>query len=330
MPADVPSYLEEVRSHLHLDPGTATRVISELDSHFQDKVADLRGQGMDDARAVREAISSFGAPRDVARLMYEAYSRGTWTEAFISLQPHVLVASLFATHLWRQPPVLALTFVVIAAIALLGWRAACPVWTYSWAGYAFSPLLVLSYLCRGVPAEAIRSLSRGGNTGEAITWIVLTAALYGVTVFVLVGAVVRVSRRDWILVSVMLLPLAVLGIWALAVERDGGTFVGMLGRLPATHELWDRSMAWLCTGLGLTAAGFVRLRARLLKGVAVVLIGMVAGALLVSSLDDGMRLGRLVRVCLGLFVLLTSPLLFRPLIGRSAERPRTTPEAHAS
>jgi len=162
MPADVPSYLAEVRSHLHLDPGTEGRVISELDTHFQDKVSDLREQGLEEMEATQEALASFGAPRDVARLMYEAYSRGTWTEAFISFQPHILVASLFATHLWRQPIVLALAFAAIAAMALLGWRAGCPVWTYSWAGYAFFPLLAVSYLCRGIPAEALSSLEPAG------------------------------------------------------------------------------------------------------------------------------------------------------------------------
>src|SRR5512142_1328186 len=98
MRSEVAAYLEEVKTHLHLDPRTERRVISELYAHFQEKVGDLQVQGLPVADATQVALSSFGEARWIARLMYEAHSRGTWTEALIGCQPHLIVAGLFAAH----------------------------------------------------------------------------------------------------------------------------------------------------------------------------------------------------------------------------------------
>ena len=45
---EVRNYLDEVRSHLHLDSLTEKRVISELYCYFQERVAELqeKGRGM--------------------------------------------------------------------------------------------------------------------------------------------------------------------------------------------------------------------------------------------------------------------------------------------
>jgi hypothetical protein len=328
MPADVRSYLAEVRSHLHLDAHTSTRVISELESHFQDKVGDLRAEGLQEHDAVDEAIASFGEARDVARLMYEAYSRGTWTEALVSFQPHILVAFLFATHLWREPFVLSVAFGAIALLAIMGWRSGTPVWTYSFAGYAFFPPLVLAYSFRGIPLEAFAALATGHFSAGAVAKLLLAIPVYGLPLAMLVASVVKVSRRDWILVSLMLLPLAVLGIWAYTVERTGDLLVGAVRHDAVPYLLWDRSMALLCTALGVAAAAFVRMRARLVRGVAVVLIGMVLGGLVVRSLNHGMGWSGFVGVCVGLFLLLMSPLVVHRLLGRDPA-PKSDPrEVH--
>jgi hypothetical protein len=110
MQPEVGSYLDEVQAHLHLDPRAESRVISELRSHFQEKVGDLQRQGMTEEEATRAALASFGDARSIARLMYEAHSRGSWMDALISCQPHFMLAALFATHVWRQPVLLGAAF----------------------------------------------------------------------------------------------------------------------------------------------------------------------------------------------------------------------------
>jgi hypothetical protein len=62
MQPEVADFLEEVRTHLHLDPRTEKRVITELSTHFEEKLSDLYGQGMPEAEAARAALDSFGAP----------------------------------------------------------------------------------------------------------------------------------------------------------------------------------------------------------------------------------------------------------------------------
>ena len=103
-------YLNNVRAHLFLDPQTERRVISELYSYFQEKIAELQGNGLSEREATREAIRSFGRARVVATLMYEAYSKGSLTEAFLSAMPHIIVAGLFISHLWYHPILLPIVF----------------------------------------------------------------------------------------------------------------------------------------------------------------------------------------------------------------------------
>ena len=44
MLSEVRSYLDDVRSHLHLDPATERQVIGELYTYFQEKVDELQLQ----------------------------------------------------------------------------------------------------------------------------------------------------------------------------------------------------------------------------------------------------------------------------------------------
>lgn len=301
--------------------------MGELDAHFQDKLTDLHAVGLTEAEAERQAITSFGGARQVARLMYEAYSRGSWVEALIGCQPHLLAATLFATHLWRQPAALAAAFAAMAAMALLGWRCGSPTWTYSWAGYALFPPLVLSYLLHAVPLEAIGSLMGGGQVLPAIARLLGSSTIHVLVLWLLVGTAVRVSRRDWIFVSLILLPLSVLAIWTYTVERTGDVLVGAP---EAQQAAWDRSMAWMCTALGLAAAAFIRMRARLLKGVLVVVVGIVAGTVVVRSLHGDVGFGGTVLVSLVLFGVLMSPLVLTAVTNRVQDSHEQAEEAHAS
>jgi hypothetical protein len=73
----IETYLNQIRSNLHLDSYTENRVIGELETYFEDKVEELQVEGFTEADATRQAICSFGRPRKVAKLLYEAHSRGS-------------------------------------------------------------------------------------------------------------------------------------------------------------------------------------------------------------------------------------------------------------
>ena len=316
MQPEVRLYLDEVRTHLHLDPPTECRVISELHTHFQEKVSDLEDQGMPREEATREALSSFGDARDIARMMYEAYSRGSWTEALIGCQPHLIVAALFATHIWRHPLLLGTAFSAIAIIALLGWRSGSPNWLYSWVGYAVLPLLITSYVSIDAMTRTISFLVQGVGSPAPLWQLAALAGLYAVTIWVIAGTAVTVARRDWILVSLMLLPLPVVGIWIITVTQSTGFLQNALQNLEARFIRWDSAMAYFCVLLGVTTALFVRIRQRAIKVTALIAVGIVGGAAAASSIWADLGLFKLIAVSFCLLLFLTVPLLLHLLFDR--------------
>jgi hypothetical protein len=279
MSAEVDSYLSEVRSHLHLDPSVEQRMIGELSSHFDDKLRDLRAEGMGEREAIREAITSFGGARSIARLLYRAHSRGTWVETFLACQPHLLAAALFAAHQWRSPLLLTLFSAVLIGMAVAGWLRGRPTWVHSWAGYAFFPLLVLGWLGRGVLANAFSAVA-AGEPIPAPAWqpVALLVLCAGGSVL-LVRALRLAAGRDWVNAALLMLPQPVFGAWLLAVERFGGL---TRDGLPLTDALrWDSAMVRLCLLLAAASALAIRARSRFVKAAAILAAGIGGGAMIV-------------------------------------------------
>lgn len=320
MRPEVSSYLDEVQAHLHLDPVTERRVINELSTHFEEKVGDLALQGVGEDDAVRDALKSFGDARSIARLMYEAHSRGSWTEALIGCQPHLIVAALFVTHVWRHPLLLGTAFVAIVVIALLGWRSGGTSWMYSWIGYAVLPLLVASYLSMDPVARTVAFYLSGHGAPAPILDLAVRAVFYLFTFWLIASTAVSVARRDWILLSLMLLPLPVLGLWIVTVTQSAGVLVDALHSIESRFSRWDTAMGYFFAALGITTALFVRLRQRALKVGTVIIVGIVCSAAALRSLWGDLGLFRLLAVSVCLFLFLTVPLLLRTVL-RHEEQP---------
>jgi hypothetical protein len=322
MPDEVQSYLEEVKARLHLDPHTERRVISELHTHFQEKMIDLQEQGFPEKEAARQALATFGDARSIARLTYEAYSRGSWTEALLACQPHLIVAALFATHVWRNPILLSAAFLAIVVIALMGWRRGSPDWLYSWMGYAVLPLLIVSYLSIDPVGQTLNFYVHNVGSPAPLWQLASLAVLYLFTVWLIVHTAVTVARRDWLLVSLMLLPLPVLGIWIITVSQSSGFLLEALRSLETRFSQWDSRMASLFLFLGVSTVLFVRVRQRSLKVGSIIAVGIVGGAIAARCLWGDVGLFRLLAVSLGLLLFLTIPLLLRSLFGHDGE-PKT-------
>jgi hypothetical protein len=321
MQHEVAAYLDEVRSHLHLDPPTERRVISELSTHFEEKVWDLRTQGLSEEEAARSALTSFGEARSIARLLYEAHSRGSWTDAFIGCQPHLIVAALFATHVWRMPLFLGAAFVAIVVIALLAWRNGSANWVYSWMGYASVPVLLLACYLSLDPLSRTVSFFLNGQGVPAPFWhLGLLGVLDLLILWLIAVTAVAVARRDWLLLSLMLLPLPVVGLWLITVALSPGFLADALRGLEVRFSRWDAAMGYLFALLGVTTALFVRLRQRALKVAAVIAVGIIGGALAARTLWGDLGLFRTLAVALCLFLFLTVPLLLRTMIGNGAPK----------
>lgn len=322
MQAEVATYLDEVRTHLHLDPGTESHVISELYSHLQEKVTELREGGLAEAEATRAALASFGGARSIARLMYQAYSRGSWVEALISCQPHMIVAALFATHVWRQPVLLVSAFAAIVLIAYLGWRRGTPAWLYSWVGYAFIPLLILTYISWDPAVRTVTYIAFGRGIPAPVWQLALLGMLCIFTIWLLASATLKIARRDWIFVSLMLLPLPILAIWLITVSRSEGYLLNALQGFEIRFSRWDAAMAWFCATLGVACVVFVRIRQRALKAIAIFAVGMVGGAAVAKSIWGLPGLFGLILLSLAFLAFLTSPFLLKAVISRDEEEPK--------
>ncbi|MGO9409812.1 MAG: permease prefix domain 1-containing protein [Spirochaetia bacterium] len=319
MQAEVATYLEEVRSHLHLDREIESRIISELHSHLQEKVAELQERGVSELEATREALVSFGGARSIARLTYEAYSRGSWMEALISCQPHMIVAALFATHVWRQPVMVGTAFAAILLIALLGSRRGTPTWSYSWIGYAVFPFLILTAMSWDPVVRTVTYVARGTGEPAPVWELALLGALCVFSIWLVASTTVRTARRDWILASLMLLPLPVLAIWLMTVSHSHGFVVNVLRSFEVRFSRWDTAMAYFCATLGVASVLFIRVRQRVLKAGSVLAVGIVGGAAVLRSFWGVAGLLEILLLSLALLAFLTSPLLLRTVVGREAE-----------
>ena len=320
MRREVHTYLEEVRAHLHLDARIERRVITELSTHFDEKVNDLEQQGLSPEQATQTAVASFGDARSIARLLYEAHSRGSWTDALIGCQPHLIVAALFATHVWRHPLLLGVAFAAIAIIAMLAWRNGSSTWMYSWIGYAVLPLLVLSYLSLD-PVSSTVSFFLSGHGVPAPFWRLGLLGLLDVfTVWLIATTAIAVARRDWLLLSLMLLPLPFMVLWLVTVTQSAGVVVEAMKTIESRFSRWDGAMGYFFVALGVTTALFVRLRQRALKVGSVIAVGIVGGAVAARSLWGDLGLLGTAAVALCLFLFLTIPILLRAMFGHE-QRP---------
>lgn len=308
---EIRNYLDEVRSYLHLDQATQMWVISDLCSYFEEKTEELQGAGLSEKEAARVAIECCGRPRVIARRMYEAHSKGSWNEAAWAFLPHLVIAFLFLSHLWHHPVVAPIGFGSVVMVALYGWWHSKPSWMYPWVGYSLLPLLIAGWVFRPAILQTASFLLWGQGSLPSIWALLLICALIAFSGWIIVQTTIKVARRDWILASLMLVPLPVVGGWLLNLERAGGLLVGSAEAL----HLWDMPMALALLTLGLTSAIFIRVRQRVLKVGALVSIGTIALAMVAHNLwGDQVLLGMLT-TSLVLLLFLLSPALLEATMG---------------
>ncbi len=311
MLSEVRNYLDEVRPHLHLAPAIERQVISELYAHFREEVAELGQGGVSEKEAARQAIQHFGRARVVARLMYEAYSKGSWTDAWLAFLPHLFVAGLFAFHLWNHYLLTPLVFISIVGITLFGWWHGKPNWLYCWVGYSLLPILIVGYSSWFVPEQAI-AFSLGRIDFMPSVWLlVLVLVFYALSLWVIVLATIPVVKRDWVLASLMLVPLPIIGCWLFNIEQAGSFFSGSAAGL---HQ-WDVPVASSLVVLGVTSATFIRLRRRALKAGALITVGSIALMMVAHNLWGDLGFFALLAFALSMLVFLFIPALLEAIIG---------------
>jgi hypothetical protein len=270
---EIKYYLNDIKSQLHLDPFTERQIIDELYAYFSEKISELRNRGFSEMDAAREAIKACGRPRVIAKLWYEACSRGSWTEAALSAVPHVLVACLFLSHVWNHVFLGPALFMSIVVVTIFGWWRTRPCWLYPWAGYSMFPLIVGGFACSGIFSQII-SFIRTGLGPLPPAWVIAMVVLYvlGAT-WIIVNTIVKVVKRDWILASMMLAPLPVMVSWLYNIQQAGGLFQAH----PVALYQWDISIGVLLLVLAGSSIVFIRLRKRALKIISLITMAAVGG-----------------------------------------------------
>jgi hypothetical protein len=243
------SYTDSLKDNLRLDSTIKNNVVREIRTHVEDKKHELIESGLSEKEAMDTITRHMGSPKLVARQIYEVYSQGSWLQALFAALPHLLVAAFFALHWWQNTFWLIGIVVAVACTAIYGWSHGKPAWLFPWLGYCLMPVLAVGILLIYLP----------GN------WVWLAGCAYIPLALIIVFSVTRkISKKDWVFASLMLLPLPImlgwiLALWIRALEGQNG----FLSR----EQLYDFAplMALSFAVLALTVATFIRLRQRWLK-----------------------------------------------------------------
>jgi hypothetical protein len=239
-------YLDIIRDNLRLDPSTEREVISELETHIEDKLKELKDTGLSEEEAASTCVRLLGSAKQVARQIYEAHSQGSWQQALLASAPHLLFGLLFALNWWQGIGWLLVMLALVLSAAIYGWWHGKPTWLFPWLGYSLLPVvgagLLLLYLPMGW------------------SWVAILVYI-PLALWFLYSVIIQTIRRDWLHSSLMLFPIPVIVGWFLAAEL-GGKFPEL-----SVQRLYDLA-PWIglsFLGLAASVAAFIRLRQRWLK-----------------------------------------------------------------
>jgi len=303
---EVGCYLREVHGLLHLEPRTKRLVLAELRTYFQEKVQELQGEGFSEQEAARLAILCCGRPRIIARRMYEAHSHGTLSEAGLAALPHLIVAFLFASHLWLQPLWGIAAVSGIAVVTILAWWNGRPSWLYPWIGYSLAIPLICGWVSRSILGQFV-SFALMGGPAPNLALVALVLLFCVLSLSVIAVTTVRVAERDWLLASLMLVPLPIFGGWLCSLKGMHGFFQGPA---LAIHAL-DSEISLALVALAVTSAGFVLVRQRVLKIGGLTVVGTLAAATVAHHLWGQQGLFGLIAASFLLLLFILSPVLIR-------------------
>jgi hypothetical protein len=290
---ELTQYLESIRGSAKLGPADENGVLSELKAHIEDRVEELTETGLTEEEALKTCLGQMGGIKLISRQIYEAYSQGSWKQVLLASMPHLLFGALFVLNWWHYPGWLSIVLVAILATTIYGWGRGKPTWLFPWLGYSLLPVLFAGMLLLYVPSG----------------WSWLAIAIYfPLALWWLFRIIVQTTRRDWLLSTLMLLPLPIITGWFLAISPSGKINEYSLQRLYYFAPWIGLSFLILAA----TIAAFLRLRQRSLRVGLLAVSGMLTLTLVVyystGRLDTPTFFG-LMLVMWGVF--LAPPLLER-------------------
>lgn len=291
MTPELSHYLEDIRYDSKLDSSDEREIISELKAHIEDKLQELTECGLSQEEAIKTCLRQMGSATSVARQIYETYSQGSWKQVLLACMPHLLFGLLFALNWWHHIGWISVVLLLILGTALYGWWHGKPAWVCSWLGYSLLPVLAVGLLLIYLP--------RG--------WSLLAIPVYiPLALWWLFHIIVQTARRDWLLSSLMLLPIPIIAGWFLAVSPGARFNEYSLQRVYYLAPWIGLSFL----ALALTIAAFIRLRQRWLRISLLIISGLLTLTLLAYYTSG--RLNTL--TFLGLILVMWGVFLIPPLL----------------
>ena len=246
MTSNINQYLDSIRDNLRLDLQSETEVISELQTHIEDNVDEMKESGLSEEEAANACIKLFGSAKLVARQIYETHSQGSWKQALLASIPHLLFALLFALNWWQGIGWVVVTLSIVLSIAIYGWLRGRPIWLFPWLGYSLIPVIAAGLLLLYLP--------------RVLSWVAILIYI-PFALWLVYSVTIRTIKRDWLYSALTLLPLPIIIGWSLAVGQEG--------KFPKfSPEYIDHFGHWIglsFLALACTAAIFIRLRKRWLR-----------------------------------------------------------------
>ena len=314
MPLSARNYLSDLGRHLHLDSSEEREILRELRDHIEDRSRELESEGMSTADAQSRALQELGGSDDIAEELYQVHSRASWHHTALAVLPHIVLAIIFAFHLWSSPGWLALLLAGTVIMSAIGWRKGRPKWTYSWLGYS----LVAPFVSWGLAMSAVVygawSVLTKGTLPLSIPLYMVIFGYVAISIWIVVRVASKLVRPDWVMGSLTILPVPFLVYW----------FVYFYDRRDVLESSGyplrdvDSSAAIVFLVLAGTTALFLRISRRVIR---VALLAVAAPSLIVLawiSLQGGPGFVALFLFCAFSMLVLLAPKLFD---SRSAPRP---------
>ena len=261
MDVDLQNYLRAVTRKLRLGPRKNWEIALELQGHLEERVRDLEEEGLTHKEALSQAVRDLGGPDAIARDMYSVHSRANWRDILLAALPHLLLASLFALHLWTQYMLLAVILIGVTFVTLRGWTSGRPNWTYTWLGYSMAAPALSWMMALGTLAYGSWQLVTTGSLPFSFPIYMLVAVYVPFSLWIMARVLVRVVRQDWLLVSLTALPFPFLTSWMLFLNWQGGLWPADSPIVRATDT--ERALVFLA--LAVTTGVFLKVGRRVVK-----------------------------------------------------------------
>jgi len=307
MPLELSQYLESIKSDSKLDTPEEADIISELETHIEDRLQELAESGFSREDALRACLGQMGPTKLVARRIYETYSQGSWKQVLLTSMPHLLFGVLFVLNWWNHLAWLSAVLLLILFTTSYGWWRGKPAWVFSWLGYSMLPVLAVGLLLLYLPQG----------------WSLLAIPIYiPLALWWLFHIIHQAARQDWLFSSLMLLPLPVIVGWFLAISPGAEFNENSVERIGVFAPFIGASFMILA----LTIAAFIRLRQRWMRKVVLILSGLFTVTLVVYYTCG--RLDTLTFVVL--MMIMWGVFIVPPLLERSIRRGLPRPWRHGA